>query len=199
MRKIILTTLTTLFSLTLCFSQDVITTRSGESIQAKVLEVGQTEIKYKKFDNPDGPVYWILKSVVIMVTYENGTVDVFKVEKKSLDSSSVVSLTENLFMKGQVDAARYYKGYGSAGTGTLITALISPLVGLIPAIACSSTPPREINLNYPNAGLMKNPDYYLGYTQKAKKIKQGKVWTNWGIAFGANLVVELILLSAQSH
>jgi hypothetical protein len=49
------------FHVYICFSQDVITTRSGESIQAKVLEVGQTEIKYKKFDNPEGSVYWILK------------------------------------------------------------------------------------------------------------------------------------------
>ena len=197
MRKIILTVLTTIFILSLCFSQDVITTRSGESIQAKVLEVGQTEIKYKKFDNPDGPGYWILKSVVLMVKYENGTIDVFKVEKKSADSSFVVSLTENLFMKGQADAARYYKKYNGAGTGTLITSLISPLVGLIPAIACSSTKPREINLDYPNSGLMKNPDYYLGYTQKAKKIKQGKVWTNWGIAFGVNIIVVIILNAAH--
>jgi hypothetical protein len=199
MKKIILTALSTIFALTLCFSQDVITTRSGESIQAKVMEVGQTQIKYKKSDNPEGPVYWILKSVVLMVKYENGTVDVFKVEKKTADSSSVVSLTENLFLKGQVDADRFYKKYKGAGTGTLITSLISPLVGLIPAIACSSTKPREFNLDYPNSTLMKNPDYYLGYTQKAKKIKQGKVWLNWGIALGVNFVAELLLLSAQSQ
>ena len=199
MKKIILTTLIAIFTLTLCFSQDVITTRSGESIQARVLEVGQTEIKYKKFDNLEGPVYWILKSVVLMVKYENGTVDVFKVEKKNADSSAVVSLTENLFMKGQVDATKYYTKYKGAGTGTLIASLVSPLIGLIPAIACSSIKPREINLDYPNPALMKNPDYYLGYTQKAKKIKQGKVWLNWGIGFGVNLVAEFFLLSAQSH
>jgi hypothetical protein len=199
MKKIILTTLIAIFTLTLCFSQDVITTRSGESIQAKILEVGQKEIKYKKVDNLEGPVYWILKSVVLMVKYENGTVDVFQIEKKNTDSSAVVSLTENLFMKGQVDATKYYTKYKGAGTGTLITSLVSPLLGLIPAIACSSTQPREINLGYPNTALMKNPDYYLGYTQKAKKIKQGKVWLNWGIALGVNLVAELLLISGQSH
>ena len=83
MKKIILTALTTILSIILCFSQDVITTRSGESIQAKVLEVGQTQIKYKKFDNPEGPVYWFLKSVVLMVKYENGTVDVFLLSAQS--------------------------------------------------------------------------------------------------------------------
>jgi hypothetical protein len=40
---------------------------------------------------------------------------------------------------------------------------------------------------------MKNSDYNNGYAQKSKKIKQGKVWTNWGIAFGANLVLVLLM------
>jgi hypothetical protein len=102
-------------------------------------------------------------------------------------------------VKGQVDATIYYKGYKGAGTGTLIAGLFSPLLGLIPAIACSSTKPKETNLHYPSAELMKNPDYFRGYTQKARKIKQGKVWMNWGIAFGVNLVAEVFLLSAQSH
>ena len=103
----------------------------------------------------------------------------------------------DLFTLGKTDASKHYKGYKGAGTGTLITGLLSPIVGLIPAIACSSTEPKEMNLSYPNQELMKNADYNNGYTQKAKKIKQGKVWTNWGIAFGANIVAVLILSSAQ--
>ena len=197
MRKIILTTLTTILSLTLCFSQDVITKKSGEDIQAKILEVGQTEIKYKKFDNQNGPTFTIVKSEVLMVRYENGTKDIFNEEKKTENVSSSSSSSGDLFIKGKADASRYYNGYKGAGTGTLITSLLSPLVGLIPAIACSSTQPKEINLNYPNADLMKKSDYYNGYTQKSKKIKQGKVWTNWGIAFGVNLVAILILTSGQ--
>ena len=89
MKTIILTTLTTIFSLTLCFSQDVITKKSGEDIQSKILEVGQTEIKYKKFDNQNGPTFTILKSEVLMVRYENGTKDIFNEEKKSENVSSL--------------------------------------------------------------------------------------------------------------
>jgi hypothetical protein len=184
--------------MSLCFSQDVITTKSGESIKAKILEVGTTDIKYKKSDNPDGPLYWISKTAVIMITYQNGTVDVIKAEKAPKDSIATALSTENLRIKGMVDAARYYKGYKPSGTGTLLLGLLSPLVGLIPAIACSSTTPRDINLNYPDPALMRNTDYYLGYTQKAKKIKQGKVWLNWGIALGVNLVAEVIILSQPS-
>ncbi|MBP6304040.1 MAG: hypothetical protein KBB37_12830 [Bacteroidia bacterium] len=194
MKKIIFTALVSIFTITIAFSQDIITKKSGEDIQAKVLEVTTTEIKYKKFDNQNGPTFIILKSDVLMIRYENGTKDIFNEDKKNESVSSTQS-SGDLFIQGQKDALRFYKGYKGAGTGTLIAGLVSPLVGLIPAIACSSTEPKEINLNYPNADLMKKSDYYNGYTQKAKKIKQGKVWTNWGIAFGVNLVAVLVLLN----
>ena len=66
MKKIILSTLLTIFTFSICFSQDVITIKTGEDISAKILEIGQTEIKYKKFDNQTGPIYSILKSDVII-------------------------------------------------------------------------------------------------------------------------------------
>lgn len=59
------------------WSQDLITKRTGEDIKAKVTEVGQTEIKYKKYDNPDGPVYSIPVSEVLIIRYENGSNDIF--------------------------------------------------------------------------------------------------------------------------
>lgn len=61
--------------------------------------------------------------------------------------------TASLYVQGQRQAERYYQKYTGAGTGTLITSLVSPLVGLIPAIACSSTTPKEANLGYPKAEL----------------------------------------------
>ena len=187
MKKIILSTLLTIFTFSICFSQDVITIKTGEDISAKILEIGQTEIKYKKFDNQTGPIYSILKSDVIIVRYENGTKDLFNVNTPTSPTiSNTISNSDNgnLFLEGQLDAAKYYKGYKVAGTGTFVTSLfLTPLVGLIPAIACSSTPPDRYNLNYPDEDKMKKPEYYSGYTQKAKKIKSGKVWTNWGISY----------------
>ncbi|WP_439555239.1 hypothetical protein [Dyadobacter sp.] len=100
---------------------------------------------------------------------------------------------ENLNIKGQIDAARHYKRYKAAGTGTLITSLVSPIIGLVPAILYSATNPKIENLGYPNEDLFKQPDYYKAYTKKAKKIKQRKVWSNWGIGFGVNLLVILII------
>lgn len=197
MKKIFVTVLTSIFACTFGYSQDIITKKTSEDIQAKVLEVSTNEIKYKKFDNLEGPVFTMLKSEVLMVRYENGTKDIFTEDKNKETTSAPVTSSGDLFTEGQFDASRYYEGYKGAGTGTLITSLVSPVVGLIPAIACSSTAPKDSNLDYPSADLMKKSDYYNGYTRKAKKIKQGKVWKNWGIAFGVNLVAAIILTSGQ--
>lgn len=176
-----------------CSGQDTLVTKRGEEIQSIILEVGVSEIKYKKFDNQNGPTFSILKLDVASIRYQNGTKDVFdEVPIVTEDySSSIPSAAPPTYMQGVADAKKYYKGYKPAGTTTLIVSLISPLIGLIPAIACSSIKPKEINLHYPVPELMKTPDYFRGYAQQAKKTKQGKVWRNWGIALGLNIVVAI--------
>ncbi|MES2681643.1 MAG: hypothetical protein V4635_17240 [Bacteroidota bacterium] len=59
------------------FSQDTLITKNGELIGAKVLEINEDEVKYKKSSNPDGPLYVIKKSEVVVIEYQNGTRDVF--------------------------------------------------------------------------------------------------------------------------
>ena len=53
-------------------AQDIITKKDGTDIQAKVTEVGQSTISYKKYSNLDGPLYTISISDIVMITYENG-------------------------------------------------------------------------------------------------------------------------------
>lgn len=177
------------------FSQDIIIKKTGEEVISKVLEITPTDVRFKKSDNFNGPVYSILKSEVSIIKYENGTQDIFN--EKQTDTSLVNAPTVDLFDKGRMDAQKYYDGYKGAGTGTFLVGFLSPLVGLIPAIACSSTAPKDKNLNYPKPDLMKNADYKKGYTQKAKKIKQGKVWNNWTITLAINIIATVILSSSQ--
>ena len=65
-----------LFSLLLLpysvFAQDVIHKNDSTIIEAKVQEIGEAEIKYRKFSNPDGPMYSIRKSEVAYISYQNG-------------------------------------------------------------------------------------------------------------------------------
>ena len=59
-------------------AQDVLFKKNGEEIKVKVLEFLQTEVKYKNFDNPDGPVYTISKSDIVRIKYANGTDEVIQ-------------------------------------------------------------------------------------------------------------------------
>jgi hypothetical protein len=126
-------------------------------------------------------------------------------QNAGLDSAAVIPKDqlytlvpkEDLSVKGQVDAEKHYKKYKGAATGTLIASLVSPIVGLVPAIITSSTTPRLENLGYPDESLFKQADYHNAYTRKAKKMKAGKVWKNWGIGFGVNLVLVLIIAAGQ--
>ncbi len=186
-----------------CNSQDTIVKINSDTIHAKILEVGISEVKYKRFDNQDGPIFVIAKSEISFIRYSNGGTDNFTVNTPTstdpapapkIEFSNPNSLSaEELKIKGQKDATRHYDGYKGAGTGTLVTSLVSPLLGLIPAISCASTRPKPENLNYPDPQLMSNYSYKSGYESRAKKIKQGKVWTNWGIGLAVNLVFVLAL------
>jgi len=178
----------------LSYSQDIIYKKNGSDIEAKIIEIGISEIKYHKFDNITGPIYVIPKSEVFFIKYENGSKEIFNEVTKNVTSETKAS-NEDMYPKGINDANINYRGYKPAGTGTLVVSLLSPIVGLIPAIACSATRPSEFNLNYPNADLMKNTDYRNGYERTAKSIKSKKVWTNWGIGLGVNILAAIILYS----
>lgn len=58
-------------------AQDIITLRTGETINGKVTEVGTTEIRYYKSSNINGPLYVTTKADISQIVYENGSKDVF--------------------------------------------------------------------------------------------------------------------------
>lgn len=75
MKKLFFLCISLMISL-VAYSQDIIIKKSGEEIKAKILEMGVNEIKYKRFDFQDGPVYTIGKNDVVLVRYENGVNEV---------------------------------------------------------------------------------------------------------------------------
>jgi hypothetical protein len=54
------------------FSQDKIYKKGGEIIEVKITEVGTDEIKYKIFNDQNGPVYSLDKDRILKVIYQNG-------------------------------------------------------------------------------------------------------------------------------
>ena len=63
-------------------AQDVIVKKDGSTILSKVLEVGENEVKYKRFDNLNGPTYTISKSELQAINYQNGAKDTFSTPKR---------------------------------------------------------------------------------------------------------------------
>lgn len=59
------------------FAQDLIVTRDSRRIEAKVTEISADNVKYKMFDNQDGPVYTVAKSNVLTIVFQNGQVETF--------------------------------------------------------------------------------------------------------------------------
>ena len=186
-----------LFILFVCSSniikaQDTLSMRSGENILVKVIEVGTSEVKYKKQDNLNGPMFSILKSDLLMIKYENGTNDDFSSIKK-IEGNSLFVIDDSV--QGKNDAKRFYNGYKTAGKAVVVTGYIIPL--LIPAltisIATTTKVPKDENLNYPSNSLMQNEKYANSYRQEALKIKKRKVWLNFLITLPVALYMAMSL------
>jgi len=55
---------------------DLIIMRDGNIIEAKVMEISPTEIRYKRSDHLDGPTIVISAANVLSIRYENGTSEI---------------------------------------------------------------------------------------------------------------------------
>ena len=56
-------------------AQDLIILRNGNVIEARVIEITPTEIKYRRLNHLDGPLIIIARADVLSIRYENGTVE----------------------------------------------------------------------------------------------------------------------------
>ncbi len=196
MKRAILFSLLFYSGITLAKAQDIITFSSGKELKAKIIHLSPKVVTFIPENNSD--TIALSRNEITTLQYKNGIIIHLSESGIVLpDLILPVSGNDSLFALGERDAAIYYKGYRAAFTGTLITSLYVPW-GLIPAIACSSTPPSNSKLGYRDRKLMENPSYYAGYTEKAFKIKKKKVWTGFGIGTGATVVFVVFVIAISS-
>ena len=55
------------------YAQDIIKTKAGKDIEAKVLEISDEEVTYKLFDNQEGPTIRISADKLNKIIFENGS------------------------------------------------------------------------------------------------------------------------------
>lgn len=58
-------------------AQDILVKSDGTALKVKVQEIGETVVKYYRYDNLTGPLYTIPISSILSITYENGTTETF--------------------------------------------------------------------------------------------------------------------------
>lgn len=62
-------------------AQDIIVTKNAKKIDAKILEVSTSEIRYKELDNLDGPIFVLRADEINSIIYANGKVVLYNQPK----------------------------------------------------------------------------------------------------------------------
>ena len=78
MKKYLLSFVAVALFATYGFSQDIIRLKNGQSLETKIIEVGDESIRYKKFNFQDGPDRVVKIEKVSSVTYSNGETESFE-------------------------------------------------------------------------------------------------------------------------
>ncbi|MDO9340508.1 MAG: hypothetical protein Q7T72_08285 [Bacteroidales bacterium] len=85
------------------FAQDKIYKTDRTIIEAKVQEVGDAEIKYKKFSNLNGPIYILKKEDVSMIVYENGEKEVYNQVQSNQQKIPKQTMASPVAVNGNAD------------------------------------------------------------------------------------------------
>lgn len=136
---------------------DNIILKNGEEIKVKVIEIGISEIKYKKCDNLEGPIFSIEKSKVLIILYPNGTRDVIESEEPPSSNNSNQNYADDV---EKVDNLALWSFITSIIGLTIFGALLFGTIAVILGIMASNR-------------IEKNPDKYSSKTKKFSSIGIG--------------------------
>ena len=103
------------------YAQDVITLKNGDEIKAKVTEITSSEIKYKRYDNLDGPTVVAAKQDVFAINYENGTREVINAASTS-SAPAARTATQSTVMDNKMNFGVYANAGGLFTHGPMIGA-----------------------------------------------------------------------------
>ncbi len=154
-------------------AQDLIVKRNAqaEEIPAKVLEVGKDQIRYRKFSNPEGPIYTISRSEVFFIRYENGEKEVITAydapDNYSFDNSSSDKRSIALFGHAARGAASRGDASHSTSRNSNMLRQRKPLhdhsweLGLTPAAGMALVFFEEDSWNGPAMSVSIDGNYYF--------------------------------------
>ena len=149
------------------FSQDNISTiikKNGEEVKAKVEEITLDMVKYREFENLNGPIYDMSLADVFMIKYANGT-SKFYGDKKEVKATPTPTQTPTLSdtvaqLKKEITTAKTYSKYDSLmkasksnKTWGIFGCVVGPVFIIPGAVLIAIAPKQNNNPNDPNADL----------------------------------------------
>ncbi|MFZ5554251.1 MAG: hypothetical protein ACOZCO_14125 [Bacteroidota bacterium] len=186
MRKIILAMMIFTSGASSCqlLAQDTIIKMNGDEIEAKIIEINTTEIKYKKHSLPEGPLYVILKTEVFMIKYFNGEKEVINKKEEPVRIEPVDTLKYVEDKKDNVTTVRVtYSSLGKKNdspeySGAIKLSPLLAIVGDFPVfyehvLKKKVSVEGGIGITYPNifmGGLFESNGFYENFDERKRKI-----------------------------
>ena len=113
-------------------AQDLIILRDGNTIEAKVLEISPTEIRYKRIDHLDGPTIVIMAIDVLSIRYENGRTEIINtitqpITPITLTPPTAVQAVDQQNLNPRLNTIGVTVGYqGISAFGFTVNGTVSP-------------------------------------------------------------------------
>ena len=105
------------------FAQDIIVTTDAKKIEAQILEVSKSEIKYKEYDNLDGPTFIISTDEISSIIYKNGKVVLYNQSEETSSNEgqkNTTSASDTSKTTQQENTATIFLLSGQIITGELL-------------------------------------------------------------------------------
>ena len=159
------------------FAQDIIVTTDAK-IEAQILEVSKSEIKYKEYDNLDGPTFIISTDEISSIIYKNGKVVLYN---QPNDIKSTIESTESK-SQGQENIATMLLLSGNTKKGKLVE-MNSQYVSFLENGVKITIPASEINSvtlgngqtrTYTNVSTMQEKNIQSKSTVNSKNSEENK-------------------------
>jgi hypothetical protein len=204
------------------YTQDTLYMHNKEIILAKILEINPKEVVYKKTSYLDGPTFRSYKTDIDSIHFQNGMREILaageetnpksKTEVAELRKESVPFVQKPFksvfpgqsFREGEIDALGYYRGYKGIGTASYLSGLFFFYYGFPVPLVGSLTPPHNMYKFVPDMErYQKDIEYARGFDKKARSMKAGKAWANYGYGaatlVGIGVAIVVIAMSAYSQ
>lgn len=151
----------------LTIAQDVIVKKDGNTILAKVLEVNESNIKYKKYSNQNGPTYTIAIVDIMSINYQNG-------ERDEFVSTSEISYNDS-------NIPQYINKPGDSLNAELLSLYNQTYVPKKSKASTSKASKYILFFGFKTSSILSNEDLVMTWVKKTTSHEGTFSYTSWGI------------------